>query len=118
MSASAPRARKPHHANTVASHERSFSSKKQKDAERAAACAAVDFMHLHPGYGRDPDEEDKARRDGLARAKGMRPLKPPPTRFDAPRVRTAGELALAEDRRKGVIHGLAFSLDEITEADV
>ncbi len=59
--------------------------RRHKDAERRAAVTAFDAM--------------------------PRPKNPPPLPANAARTRTAGELALAEDKRKGVIGKLMFRLE-------
>ncbi len=75
--------------------------KKAKRLEQEAAVAALHVMQTYPGAGHDPDDEDRARADNRARRYGMRPLKPPPGEIPMRRA-TAGELALAKERRLGI----------------
>jgi hypothetical protein len=74
--------------------------------ERRKACAAVDFMHTHPGAGHDPDDDTRAAADARARRLGMRPLKPPPVKIQASH-RTAGAVELAREVRAGTYNNRA-----------
>lgn len=84
--------------------------KRAKRLEQEAAVAALHVMQTYPGAGIDPDDEDRARADARARRYGMRPLKPPPGEI-AVRRATAGELALAKERRLGITGATGPFLD-------
>jgi hypothetical protein len=75
---------------------------------------------VNRAFARFPNGEAAAKREATRRDAAAfdampRPKTPPPLPAFQPRARTAGELALAEDKRKGVISGLAFRVEEIGE---
>lgn len=81
-----------------------------------------------PYRGNPKRDVHDARREAHAREKAetlaafeavcaSRPLKPPPTRVEAAPRRSAGALALAADRRAGLVGVPEFSLDAIEEQE-
>lgn len=72
--------------------EHSYAEGRNRYREKQEASAALAQMQAHPPEG-----------DAFARRYGMRPLKPPPLPETRSRVRTAGQLALANEVRMGLV---------------